>query len=291
MASLIAPAILAHLRFMADMHKLPTQASWRQPSGNPAGPHYGRALQNDMVAIPHCIPPQFFPQNPHKYHQTSCDKVGQQFKDFMSSLIDGIKFAHTMWKTRAKFQNLIVNALTALGTPGCLDGPSLEDLIKYSPSCATMSGNLAAYRDAVAAGVAKSFKSWQDMVTVPGLPWYPAFVAFPGPQAPPMPNVPIPLIACISPMTTEIALPMSMSSNMASALSGSLKQNDPDKQYQSLFDAIATVCALGFAIWLVAQQVTLVMGKGSIPTFAPPFVPVGPVVAGDNISAPGHLAS
>ena len=39
------------------------------------------------------------------------------------------------------------------------------------------------------------------------------------------------------------------------------------------------------------QQVMLVLGKGPIPTFAPPFVPVGPVVSGDNIAAPGHLST
>jgi hypothetical protein len=32
------------------------------------------------------------------------------------------------------------------------------------------------------------------------------------------------------------------------------------------------------------------MGKGQIPTFAPPYVPVGPVVGGDVLSIPGHLA-
>lgn len=291
MSSLIAPAILAHLRFMAEGHKLPTVASWKQPSGSPAGDHYPRSLKPaDMVAIPSCFPPQFFPQNPQRYHQKSCDDVGNQFKDFMSDAIDGIKFAHNMWKMRAKFQDLKVNAVTALGMPGCLDGPGMENLIKYSPSCAMMSGNMGKYRDAVAKGVGDCYKNWQDMVTVPGLPWYPAFAAFPGPQAPPMPNVPMPLIACISPMTTEIALPFSMASGMAGALDGGLKQNDPDKQYQTVFDSIADVCALGFAIWLVAQQVMLVMGKGPIPTFAPPFVPVGPVVMGDNIAAPGHLA-
>jgi hypothetical protein len=36
------------------------------------------------------------------------------------------------------------------------------------------------------------------------------------------------------------------------------------------------------------QQVNLVMGMGPIPTFAPPFVPVGPVVGGSTL--PGvHL--
>jgi hypothetical protein len=289
MPSLVLSDAIAKVRFMADMHKLPTAASWQQPSGDPGAPHYSKSLQNDMVAIPQCIPPLFFPQNPHKYHQDSCDKIGQGFSDFITKMLQGIQFGHTMWKLQAKFQNLMVNALTAMGTPGCLDGPSLESLIKNSPSCAAMSGNLAAYRDAVAAGLAKSFKNWQDNVMVPGLPWYPAFVAFPGPMAPPMPNIPMPLITCISPMMTEIILPNTMSSNMANALSGDLKQKDPDKQYQSLFDAISTACALGFVMWLPAQQVMLVLGKGPIPTFAPPFVPVGPVVMGDNIAIPGHL--
>jgi hypothetical protein len=44
-------------------------------------------------------------------------------------------------------------------------------------------------------------------------------------------------------------------------------------------------------MWLPQQQVMLVMGKGPIPTFAPPFVPVGPVMGGDNIAVPGHLMS
>jgi hypothetical protein len=44
-------------------------------------------------------------------------------------------------------------------------------------------------------------------------------------------------------------------------------------------------------IWIASQMVMLVMGKGPIPTFAPPFVPVGPVVGGDNIATPGHLMS
>jgi hypothetical protein len=43
-----------------------------------------------------------------------------------------------------------------------------------------------------------------------------------------------------------------------------------------------------FREWKVTAQIAGVMGKGPIPTYAPPYVPVGPVVMGDNISAPGH---
>ena len=44
-----------------------------------------------------------------------------------------------------------------------------------------------------------------------------------------------------------------------------------------------------FRDWKVTAQVVGVMGKGPIPSFAPPYVPVGPVVMGDNLSGPGHV--
>jgi hypothetical protein len=148
---------------------------------------------------------------------------------------------------------------------------------------------MAKHRDAVAKGVSKCFKNWQDKVMVPGLPWYPAFAAFPGPMAPPMPNVPVPLVACPSAMASEIVSPDSMAKAMDDALDGDLKKKDKAKQYEALHLAIATVLSLAFLLWLLQQQVMLVLGKGPIPTFAPPFVPVGPVMGGDIISVPGHL--
>jgi hypothetical protein len=153
-----------------------------------------------------------------------------------------------------------------------------------------MTGNMQKHRDAVAKGVSKCFKDWQDKVIVPGLPWYPAFAAFPGPMAPPMPNVPTPLIACPSAMMSAMT-PMTLKSEMDSALDGGMKEKDPTKQFEALHDAIGTVVAAAFLIWLPMQQVMLVMGKGPVPSFAPPYVPVGPVVGGDNSAAPGHLAS
>ena len=39
------------------------------------------------------------------------------------------------------------------------------------------------------------------------------------------------------------------------------------------------------------MRITGLMGKGPVPTYAPPYVPVGPVAMGDNISAPGRLFS
>lgn len=282
--------MLGDVKFASNRLKLPTAASWKQPSGDPDAKQYSDAIgKENQVAIPQLIPPWFFPQNNHKYHQDSCDTVGKQFKDFHDKVLDAVMFAHNMWKMQAKFKDLKVMAVCAIGAPGCLDGPELEPLIKSAPSVAAMTGNFAKYRDAVAKGVSTAFKNWQGQVMVPGLPWYPAFAAFPGPMAPPMPNVPVPLIACVSAKMTDIILPNTMKSEMISALGSGNKNPDKDKQHEALFDAIATVLAMAFTMWLPSQQVMLVMGKGPIPTFAPPYVPVGPVIGGDNIPVPGHL--
>ncbi|MDB4968539.1 MAG: hypothetical protein JWN44_4228 [Myxococcales bacterium] len=280
--------ILGNLKFFSHGLKLPV--SWQAPSGSDGSKQYGDSIKPDeKVAMPQLIPPWFMPAEPQKYFVDSCDKIGKEFKDFHDTMLDAIGFAHNMWKLQAKFQNLQVMAVVAIGTPGCLDGPELESLIKNAPMCATFTGNKAKYRDAVAAGVSKCFKDWQGQVMVPGLPWYPAFAAFPGPMAPPMPNIPMPLIACPSAQMARIIVPSQLADEMKNALDGGMQRDDKDKQYEALFDAIATVLALAFLMWMPMQQVMLVMGKGPIPTFAPPFVPVGPVLGGDNIAVPGHL--
>ena len=121
---------------------------------------------------------------------------------------------------------------------------------------------------------------------VPGLPWYPAFAAFPGPMAPPMPNIPMPLLMCPSAMMAEMTV--------ASKLKKAMVDNYGDKKalhHEELFDAIATGLTVAFLLWVLSQQIMNVLGKGPIPTFAPPYIPVGPVIGGDNIAVPGHLAT
>jgi hypothetical protein len=281
--------ILGNLLFFGKSFKLPVD--FQKPSGDPAGKQYDKAWQPaDKVAIPSCIPPWFMPAEiPNKYYQQSCDDVGKAFKEMHDTMIDAVGFSHNMWKLQAKFQNLQVMSVSAIGSPGCLDGPELESNIKNFPGCASWSGNKGKFRDAVAKGVSKAFKDWQGKVMVPGLPWYPAFAAFPSAMAPPMPNVPTPLIACPSAMMSNIITPSTMKQNMIDAFDGGLKDKDKDKHHEAAFEAIATVLSLAFLMWLPMQQVMLVLGKGPIPTYAPPFVPVGPVVGGDNIAAPGHL--
>jgi len=282
--------ILGNLKFFSAGLKLPTQGKADPAKEAWAEKYFKDRDKAEMDGAPQTIPPWFMPRKPgYKHHQKSCDEIGKNFKDFHDAMIDAVQYSHNMWKLQAKFDGLQVMSVSAIGSPGCLKGPELESNIKNGPSAASMSGNMGKHRDAVAKGVSKCFKDWQDQVTVPGLPWYPAFAAFPGPMAPPMPNIPMPLITCISSKMSSIIMPDDMTKAMDDALDSSMKDKDPDKQYHALHDAIATVLSLAFLMWLPMQQVMLVLGKGPIPTFAPPFVPVGPVVGGDNIAAPGHL--
>lgn len=201
-------------------------------------------------------------------------------------LINAVKFGHDLWRLQARLKDLKVMAVSAIGSPGCLKGPDLEPLILQYPDIHSLSGYEEDIAEAVAEGVAHNFKQWADKVTVPGLPWYPAFAAFPGPQAPPMPNVPSPLIACVSSKVNKITVASELESAMYSRLPSELKR----PEVQSLMQAIATAVALKFLTWLAQQQVMNVLGKGPIPSFAPPYVPVGPVVNGSAEGMPGHLA-
>src|SRR6202012_1983644 len=88
------------------------------------------------------IPPWFMPAEPQKYFQDSADKIGKEFKSFHDDMLDAIGCAHNLWKLQAKFQNLQIMAIAAIGSPGCLDGPELESNIKNAPMVAAVTGNL-----------------------------------------------------------------------------------------------------------------------------------------------------
>ncbi|MEM8812883.1 MAG: hypothetical protein AAGF59_09720, partial [Pseudomonadota bacterium] len=137
-------------------------------------------------------------------------------------LLDAVKHGMQMFMLQAYLRDLTIMSVSALGTPGCLSGPNLESYITSAPSVASLTGEAGDIRDAVAEGVSDNVESWQDMVTVPGLPWYPAFSAWPGPQAPPTPNVPTPLISLVSARVSKISSPGELKSSIVSSLDSSL---------------------------------------------------------------------
>ncbi|MFT5430725.1 MAG: hypothetical protein ACI9OJ_001401 [Myxococcota bacterium] len=272
---------------VAQMKRL--SVDWKQPQGDPEGGQYTDSMtpsEHMCVPTPMCY---FTAVSTNKYHVEQSDDVGKKFKEFAHNMLDGIKFAIDLWRLQAKFKDLKIMAVSAIGTPGCLKGPKLKSLIKSAPTVASMSGwgkNISKWINAVATGVSDCWGEWESKVTVPGLPWYPAFAAFPGPMAPPMPNVPTPLITCPSAGMAKMT-----PAALKSAMCDNYDLDDPDDQFGALAQGMAVALSTAFMAWLPSQQVMLVMGKGPIPTFAPPYVPVGPVLMGDNLPIPGHLAA
>lgn len=166
-----------------------------------------------------------------------------------------------------------VMGVSAIGTPGVLKSrytfqDKIAKALKEDGASQT-----------IAQGWAKAFKEsweqWAKNVTIPGLPFYPAFSAFPGPTAPPMPNVPFPLASM--PSSAAAAMSPGALSQKVLANIGSVADSQTVK---SAVNAFATDLGGRFATCLGACQLMNVLGSGPIPTFAPPFVPAGPVQNG-----------
>lgn len=201
---------------------------------------------------------------------------------YVEKVSKAIGSAWNAWRLQAKFRNIKINGSIATGSIGCLDGPKWESLIKAeAPQLDAWEKGLT---NAIASGLSESWYDYQSHVTVPNLPWYPAFVGWPGPQAGPMPNVPTPLLAAPSSKASQLD-------------SGTLKNKITMKAVGSpaslsqVAESVSFAFASVFGLWLPTQMITNVMGKGPVPAFAPPIVLAGPVVNGDIISVPGHLMS
>ncbi|PIE20193.1 MAG: hypothetical protein CSA66_01155 [Proteobacteria bacterium] len=245
-----------------------------------------------IAGIPALLPdPYFWAATTNKYHRKAASDIGEKTKKFVDTALDKFKQAHDYCRAQAKIKDLKIMALCAIGTPGCLDMPKLADAPSFkSWPDSYKEKNGKAYAKAVVEGLSGQFDKWASKVMVPGLPWYPAFATYPGPSAAPLPNIPMPLIVCPSPMMAEV-VQMKLKKAMVDALDKRVKDNDADKHHEAIFDAIAFPISLNFLLWLLVQQIMNVLGKGPVPVFAPPYVPLGPVLAGDNIATPGHLAT
>ena len=192
---------------------------------------------------------------------------------FLDGISEAICFAWATWQASATMVGVIINGPTAVG--GQIVGPPLTPLIlAKGPKAKPQEIKLTT---AVANVIGTAWLNFTATVKVAGMPWYPAFAAFPGPVVPPMPNIPCPFAAL-----TMVAVSVS-----ASVLKSQMVGLASDPGNESLFEAIGDAFEKSFNTWKVSTMVTNVMGTGPIPTFAPPYVPVGPVVGGMGMMLPG----
>jgi hypothetical protein len=267
---------LAKLQFCALAIKLPIE--WKDPTEQEAARQFKKAFKPaELVTVPTPVPPALFiSPSPNKYHTETAKIISEKLEKYIDGICGAICSAWSQWQALATLVNVTINAVTATG--GQVVGPPWFPLIMASAPKATPQE--LKYSNAIANAISSNWLTYQSTIMVPGLPWYPAFAAFPAPVAPPMPNVPVPVIAL-----TQVDASVSKS-----ALKGMMIANLGEPKavhHDSLFDCIADAFEKCFKTWQLSAMVTNVLGTGPIPTFAPPFVPVGPVIGGVGFMTPG----
>ncbi|WP_455392281.1 hypothetical protein [[Eubacterium] cellulosolvens] len=213
------------------------------------------------------------------------DDLSKQIEEFVDEMCKGICMSWGNWQKAAMFSTGIINAVTCQITPGSLTSPPLMGAaaIIANTNTAGKPANFALFVKAIATAIDTAWNAWQAgyMATIM---FPPTFSAFPGPTHPPTPNIPIPLVA-----GSSAGDAMMKKTQLSGLMLANLSGVTPDKLTQILFDTFAEAFCTVFETWKASTMISGVMGTGPIPTFAPPFVPAGPVVAGSIIPKPGVL--
>ena len=185
------------------------------------------------------------------------------------------------WIGRARIQGGKVSGPAAILTPGSLVSDTNLEIRMYQ--MLTRSQVPLEISLALAKVLATAWKEWAAGFQIQLPQAYPSFAAFPGPVAPPT-SAAQPASVSQGSSVGEASL---KASNLAYRLSAALRLHAmkadggvPDQAMRSLANWVES----SFTEWKNLAKLVGVMGKGSIPTFAPPYVPVGPVLAGENLS-------
>lgn len=266
----------ARAKFMGNALKAPQ--NWQPPSNQE---HYGKAFKDDekMTAPDMGKPPGplFTPATLNKYHTQTQKRLNSDFGNFIDKTCSAICSAWSQWQSTATLVGVMIAGPVASG--GQVVGPPLQPLIMAQG--AIDSPMKLKYTNTISQVIGTAWLQYTGTIKVPGLPWYPAFAMVPSPIGPPSPNVPCPVVT-IGPSGSAIINASLLANQMFS------QHGDPKAQYaRELFDAISTGVATCFATWQTTTLVSNVIGTGPVPSFAPPYVPGGPVVGGIGAMTPG----
>jgi hypothetical protein len=189
------------------------------------------------------------------------------------------------WIVASYVQGGRVQGPNAELTPGSLK--SSVDIEQRMLQALNASRVPAAAARAFARELGGAWRAWADgfRMTLPGA--YPKLAAVPGPAAPPTPAASAFPIARGTSEGEHRLQAATLAPRMLSAV-----RQPAGRELAGADAAIKELSAwieASFREWKLTAQLVGVMGKGPVPSFAPPYVPVGPVVMGDNLSAPGHV--
>jgi len=309
---------LVRTKFVSFKLKIPPD--WKEPlAGSQFEAHYkGFAFKSgEGITTPGIpgLPDLFGAGSLNKYHTDAQKFFISKVDDFMKHTTDHICKAWSQWHQTAVLTNVVVNGPVASG--GVLTAPPLMTFLMAGMPAHAM---MAKYYTSVCTAISTAWQQFIATVKVPALPWYPAFAAFPGPMAPPTPNIPMPF-ANLTQVPTMLQA-STLANNVVKLLAHKEEQykemiekkiKDTQSKVQSLMPSIPAIhtkwldtpklstgpfagelfesITHGFEQcynqWKISTIVNQVMAQGPVPTFAPPVVPAGPVVGGIANMIPG----
>lgn len=264
---------LSKINFVSKNINLPI--NWDHP-----GDQYPDAFHESEKNVPPNPPMNLF-QEPtlNKYHVDTARDIGKKFEDYIEGICSAICDGIDKWMKMTPIAGVIINGPVGTLFPGCVTGPPLMPLIFATAPKRTPQE--LKYSRAISNAIGTLWLPWH--MGLAGTLMYPPFAAFPGPLAPPTPNVPLPLAAFSSPGETGLS-PDSLKNMMEANLA------EPTALHASdLFDSVSRAFNTIFQTFKTTTIVQNVLGTGPVPTFAPPVVPAGPVLAGTVIPVPGVL--
>jgi hypothetical protein len=201
-------------------------------------------------------------------------KIFADWPKWIEGAKQGVREAFPAWNRNARLLHIVINGPKATG--GSVDYPSNLKLNLSARMVA--SGAPPEMVDRFMGALADAVQKWASSIRVPGLPWYPSFAAMPVPEAPPTPNTPMPFVT-LQQDRTSLAPAF-----IAATLNGRVGEPATWPEGARVISDFCGWFAAGLNQAIAASQVTQIMGRGPVPTFAPPYVPVGPVVGGDVIN-------
>jgi hypothetical protein len=264
----------ARLKFTSFNLKVPS--NWQEPSGD-AADHYSKAMKDNEKSSAPGMPPLFQPASLNKYHTDSQKMHIAKIGGFIDGICSAICSAWSQWQSLTTMAGVMV--MGPVATLGQLVGPPWAPLILASaPKASPMEMK---YSNAIANTISTGWLAFTATVKIPGLPFYPAFAAFPSPAVPaPVPNVPFPFAALTQvPVTIQT---MTMKPQMIGMLA------DPTAPFSAeLFESICDAFEKCYDLWKISTMVNNVLAIGAVPTWTP-VSPAGPVV-GTATMTPGGL--
>jgi hypothetical protein len=205
----------------------------------------------------------------------------------VKSARSGFEKGANEWILRSRVKGGVIRGPNAELTPGSLSSDvNFERSIVQEIIAAGAPAEVALI---LARELWTAWKEWADgfHMTLPNA--FPKFAAFPGPQAPvtraAQPGYPLARGTSTGDSRLQAATLQTRLTTSLRSVSGreSVAMETELKSLTTWIDA-------SFREWKGSAQIMGVMGKGPVPTFAPPYVPVGPVVGGDAMSGDSVLA-